>query len=188
MEHYLYLAINFGSILIPFIATFDRRLRFHQEWRFVFPAILLTMLVFIPWDMLKTSLGVWGFNPRYLTGYYLGNLPVEEWLFFITIPYSCLFTYHALNYLIKKDPIAAYTRLIIQVAGTAFILFGLANLLRLYTSATFISTGLFLLFHSFWLKNNYLGRFFLMYLLTLLPFFLVHGLRSGSVLPDEVVF
>jgi len=188
MEHYLYLAINLGSVLIPFIATFDRRLRFQRQWRFVFPAIFLTMLVFIPWDMLKTSLGVWGFNPRYLSGCYLGNLPVEEWLFFVTIPYSCLFTYHALKHLIKRDLVAGYAGLINLITGLAFLLIGLSNLQRLYTSASFISAGLFLLFHSFCLKKDYTGRFFLMYVVTLLPFFLVDGLLTGSLIPEEVVF
>jgi len=108
MEKYLYLCINLGSVIIPFIASFDKRLRFDRQWRFLFPAIFLTMLVFIPWDMLKTHLSVWGFNPRYLMGIYIGNLPVEEWMFFISIPYACMFTYHALNYLVKKDLLGRY--------------------------------------------------------------------------------
>jgi len=32
-----------------------------------------------------------------------------------------------------------------------------------------------------------MGRFYLMYLVTLLPFFIVNGLLSGSFIPEEVV-
>jgi lycopene cyclase domain-containing protein len=188
MEHWLYVFINLGAISIPFIAGFDKRLRFQKQWRFLFPAMILTMLVFIPWDMLKTSLGVWGFNPRYLLGSYIGNLPVEEWMFFIAIPYACLFTYHSLNYLVKKDYLGSYSNRITLIVAILLLIIGFLNTGRLYTSVTFISTGSFLLFHRFVVQANYMGRFYLMYLVTLIPFFIVNGLLTGSFIPEEVVY
>jgi lycopene cyclase domain-containing protein len=188
MDKWLYLLINLGAISIPFIFSFDRRLRFDKEWLYAFAAMLLTMVVFIPWDMLKTSLGVWGFNPRYLIGVYLGNLPLEEWLFFIAIPYACVFTYHSLNYLIKKDMLAGVAGKLSLVLASGLLIIGLANLDKLYTSVTFISTGLFLFLHWFILRPVYLGRFFVMYFVTLLPFFVVNGILTGSFIPGEVVF
>ena len=170
------------------MASFNRRLRFDRQWRYLFPAMLLTMMVFIPWDMLKANLAVWGFNPRYLTGYYIGNLPVEEWLFFIAIPYACLFTYHALNHFFKKDYFGKYAPAFMLLLATILLFTGFMNLNRLYTSITFISTGGFLLFHRFVLRNDYMGRFFLMYFVTLIPFFIVNGLLTGSFIPEEVVY
>ena len=188
MDNWLYVFINLGAISIPFIAGFDKRLRFYKQWKFLFPAMLLTMLLFIPWDMAKTYLEVWGFNPRYLLGFYLGNLPVEEWMFFIAIPYACLFTYHSLNYLVTKDHLGKYAERITLVLAVLLLTIGLLNTDRLYTSVTFISTGVFLLFHRFVVKGDYLGRFYLMYMVTLLPFFIVNGLLTGSFIPEEVVF
>jgi lycopene cyclase domain-containing protein len=188
MEHFVYLFINTGSILIPFVASFDRRLRFDRQWKYLFPAMALTMLVFIPWDILKTHLGVWGFNPRYITGYYIGNLPVEEWIFFIAIPYACLFTYHALNTLIKKELTGSWPQMAVVITGILLLITGLCNLHRLYTCVTFIATGVFLLFHRFVFRKSYLGRFLLMYLVTLIPFFVVDGLLTGSFIPEEVVY
>jgi lycopene cyclase domain-containing protein len=188
MDKWLYVFINLGAISIPFIAGFDSRLRFDKQWRFLFPALLLTMLVFIPWDMLKTDLAVWGFNPRYLLGIYIGNLPLEEWLFFIAIPYACLFTYHSLNYLVKKDYLGKYAERITLILAILLLIIGLLNSDRLYTSVTFISTGAFMLFHRFVIKGVYMGRFYLMYLVTLIPFFIVNGLLTGSFIPEEVVF
>jgi len=188
MDQWVYLLINLGSISIPFIAGFDKRLRFYREWRFLFPAMFLTMLVFIPWDMLKTSLGVWGFNPRYLLGYYLGNLPFEEWLFFIAIPYACLFTYHSLNYLVRKDVLSKAAPYLTIFLGFSFLAIGIFNLDKLYTSVTFLSTAVFLLLHGFWFRAAYMGRFFLMYFVTLIPFFIVNGLLTGSWIPEEVVY
>jgi len=188
MDKWLYLLINLGAISIPFISSFDRRLRFDKQWRFAVPAMILSMLVFIPWDMAKTDMGVWGFNPRYLTGAYIGNLPVEEWLFFIAIPYACVFTYHSLNYLIKKDILGRLAGILALVLASGLVLIGLANLDKLYTSVTFISAGLFLFLHYFIIRTNYLGRFFLMYFATLIPFFIVNGILTGSFIPEEIVF
>lgn len=169
------------------MASFNRRLRFDRQWRYLFPAMLFTMLVFIPWDMLKTDLAVWGFNPRYLIGYYIGNLPVEEWLFFISVPYACLFTYHALNFLLQKDYFGLAQGFTLLLA-IALVFIGFLNITRLYTSVTFISTGIFLLFHRFVLRKTYMGRFLMMYLVTLIPFFIVNGLLTGSFIPEEVVY
>ncbi len=188
MDKWLYVFINLGAISIPFIAGFDRRLRFEKQWKFLFPSILLTMVIFIPWDMAKTYLTVWGFNPEYLLGIYIGNLPVEEWMFFIAIPYACLFTYHSLNYLIKKDYLGKYAEKITLVLAIFLLIIGLMNTGRLYTSVTFISTGVFLIFHRFVVKGDYMGRFYIMYLVTLIPFFIVNGLLTGSFIPGEVVF
>jgi lycopene cyclase domain-containing protein len=188
MDHWLYIFINLGAISIPFIAGFDKRLRFDKQWKFLFPAMLLTMLLFIPWDMVKTYLDVWGFNPRYLLGIYIGNLPLEECLFFIAIPYACLFTYHSLNFLVKKDYLGKYADMITLVLAILLLILGLIHNDKLYTSVTFISTAIFLMFQRFVVKGEYMGRFYLMYLVTLLPFFIVNGLLTGSFIPGEVVF
>ena len=188
MDNWLYLLINIGSISIPFIAGFDKRLKFYRQWRYLFPALLLTMAVFIPWDMLKTSLQVWGFNTRYISGSMLGNLPYEEWLFFIAIPYACLFTYHSLNYLVKTDYLKKYASSLTLVITLVLLTTGILNWSKLYTSVTFISTSVFLFLHLFVFRVNYLGRFYLMYFVTLIPFFIVNGLLTGSFIPEEVVY
>jgi lycopene cyclase domain-containing protein len=188
MDKWLYVLINLGAVSVPFIAGFDRRLRFNRQWRYLFPALILTMVIFIPWDMLKTHLGVWGFNSHYITGIYIGNLPAEEWLFFIAIPYACIFTYHALNIFIRKDYLGKSALHISRYIAVVLIVTGFLNHERLYTSVTFLATGGFLLFHSFVIKADYMGRFFMMYFVTLIPFFIVNGILTGSFIPGEVVY
>lgn len=187
-DKWLYLLINAASVSIPFIAGFDKRLKFYREWRFVFPAMLLTMVVFIPWDMLKTSLGVWGFNPKYITGIYIGNLPLEECLFFLAIPYACIFTYYSINYIIKSDILKPYSGLIFKISGIILIITGVVFYQRLYTTITFLSTGTFLLLHAYIFKKEYSGRFLRMYAITLFPFFIVNGFLTGMMIQQEVVY
>lgn len=186
MSYYFW--INLLSVSVPLLVSFDRRLRFYREWKFLFPAMLATMAVFIPWDVFKTAAGVWGFNPRYLQGINLFNLPVEEWLFFIAIPYACLFTYHAFGYLIRKDYLGPWVRSINLSLMTVLILIAVFNTGRTYTFVTFTATALFLALQQFVVKPDYLGRFYLTYLVTLIPFFIVNGALTGSFTPEPVVW
>lgn len=109
MSHYTYLIINFFIIIFPLIFSFESRLSFYKKWKRVLLAALPVSLFFILWDMIATARGHWAFNPNYVTGIKIANLPIEEVLFFITVPYSCLFLYELINYtyaiLLKKKAI-----------------------------------------------------------------------------------
>jgi len=183
-----YLLVNLLSISIPFIASFDKRLNFYKQWKYFIPGMILTLIFFVGWDIWFTHIGIWGFNERYLTGINIVNLPLEEWLFFIAIPYACVFTYDALNYLIKKDYFGKAAGWISWILLIILLLVGLLNLDKLYTSITFILTGIFLLIHLFVLKSNYLGRFYFTYMIILIPFFIVNGILTGSFIEGEVVW
>ena len=55
-------------------------------------AIILPAIPFLLWDAIVTG-SHWNFNPEYVSGIKLINLPIEEILFFITVPFACLFTW-----------------------------------------------------------------------------------------------
>lgn len=185
---YTYLLINFFAILIPFIVSFDKRNYFFSRWKYLFPAIAVTGLFFILWDILYTSLGIWGFNPRYLTGIYIFNLPVEEVLFFITIPFATVFTYDTLIYLVKNDYFRKASRTISFTLVTLLFVVAVFNLSKLYTSVTFLLTASFILFHELVIKPTYLGRFYFSFLVLMVPFFIINGILTGSFIEEEVVW
>ena len=80
--HYLYLVVDLAVIAVPLAFSFDRKVRFVRFWPALFPAIAVMMALFIPWDIAFTERGIWGFNPDYLSGFWIAGIPVEEWLFF----------------------------------------------------------------------------------------------------------
>lgn len=186
--NYLYLGLDLAAISVPLIASFYPKAPFYKRWGAFLPALLITAGLFIIWDVIFTDWGVWGFSEPYLIGVDVLNLPLEEWLFFICIPYACVFSYHALSFLIKKDYLASYAKpIILTLAGILFVL-ALIYHERAYTFTTFLSTSIFLFLHVFVFKSTYLGRFLVAYLFTLIPFFLINGILTGSFIPDQVVW
>jgi len=76
MEHYLYLGLNLFTLLGPLALSFDRKVAYWRTWKALFPAIAITGALFLGWDVWFTDAGVWGFNPEYLTGWYLFQLQI----------------------------------------------------------------------------------------------------------------
>jgi len=183
-----YLLINLCSISIPFIFTFHKRLLFYKNWKALFNGLLIVGGLFILWDFYYTHLGVWGFNEKYISGLHLFNLPIEEILFFICIPYACVFTYHSFKVL-KWSPFSYQTAKIISyiliAALTAIAIMVPGNL---YTALTFLLLSTFLLYLVTVEKPQWLGHFYFSWLILLIPFFIVNGILTGSGIEEQVVW
>lgn len=185
---YLYLTLDLSSLLVPFLFSFYKRAPFYKKWKYLWISILIPALIFILWDEWFTQIGVWGFNPRYLTGIYIGSLPIEEILFFICIPYACVFTYYALNHLVKKDYLGAYQTQITKILILLSLAVAGINYTQWYTASTFFALAIFLIIVLIQLKPKYLGRFFFAFIVILIPFFLINGILTGSFIEEEVVW
>jgi lycopene cyclase domain-containing protein len=175
---YVYLYLHIFTIFFPLLLSFDKKVAFYRNWPALFPAIFVNALIFVAWDIKFTAIGVWGFNEEYLTGIYLFNLPLEEVLFFVTVPYACVFIYDVLNAYITKDLLQPYARVIALVLILALPLIAVFNVSRLYTSVTFIALTVLHLVHLRFFGTRYLGRFYLMYVVHLVPFLLVNGVLT----------
>ncbi len=185
---YLYLSINLLSVAVPFLFSFYPKANFSKKWRYVLPAIAISGLFFIIWDIVFTRLGVWGFNPKYLTGIHVLWLPLEEVLFFFCIPYACIFTYFALNHLIEKDHLFPHQELITSVLIFLLLILGGYFMSNLYTGVTFMTTALFLALIMLKLRTRFMGRFYLAFGVILLPFLIVNGILTGSFIDEPVVW
>ena len=188
MQKYFYLSLDIASILFPLLFSFNKKKSFYKKWKYLWPAITLPALIFIVWDNWFTSMGVWGFNPGYITGIYIGHLPVEEMLFFVCIPYACLFTYEAVNYFKQIEPFPDNGYRLTWVLIVGLLAVGIKNYDRWYPAVTFISTAVFLIFLIVVIKPVYLGRFYFAYLFILIPFFIINGILTGTGLPAPVVW
>jgi len=186
MKQYTYLLIDLGCIIIPLIASFYSKHSFFKEWKYFFPANILVGSLFLTWDYYFTEIGVWGFNPNYLTGLYFFNLPLEEVLFFICIPYACTFTYFALKHLLKAPIPASIHRWISALLIVVSIQVSYTFYPNWYTCSTFILLGIWIVVTLFLSVNQTLP--YLAYLLILPFFFMSNGILTGSLLEEPIVW
>ena len=184
----LYLLLDLASICIPLLYSFEKRMYFIKWWKEVFLAIAITATIFLIWDVAFTHQGVWGFNEKYLTGMYIANLPIEEWLFFICIPYACIFTHYAIQYFFPGLKLP--TRLTNIITVSIIIVLAMVLLTNSEKAYTFYNYTLLLLIllYSLITQEKELSVFYVTFMVILIPFFLVNGILTGSFIEDQVVW
>ncbi|TXE07059.1 lycopene cyclase domain-containing protein [Seonamhaeicola algicola] len=186
--NYLYLLLNLGSLSIPFLFSFHPKLKFYKLWKPLFISLFLSMLIFIPWDIIFTVKGFWGFNNTYFLGITFFNLPIEEWLFFICIPYACVFTHYALLYYFPNMQLKrGVTKLISYFLALVFAIIIIYNYNKWYTLINF-TVALGLIIFTVKKHTQLLSKFYLTFLVMLIPFFIVNGILTGSFIENEVVW
>jgi lycopene cyclase domain-containing protein len=166
-------------VLFPVLLSFDKRVRFYKSWRFIWPGMAITGFIFLFWDVLFTVKGVWNFNAERIIGLNLMELPLEEILFFLTVPFACLFIYACLNYYIKWQISDRWTRIITNLLMVFSLVTAVYYHDRLYTLVTFSLLFILLVVLQYGFKVKWLNRFYLTYLVALIPFYVVNGLLTS---------
>ncbi|MCG6189194.1 lycopene cyclase domain-containing protein [Maribellus maritimus] len=184
----LYFVLLLASVGIPLLLSFDKRLRFYKQWKTVFPSLTIVAIIYIIFDIIFTDKGIWGFNPRYLSGITIVNLPMEEILFFFAIPYASLFLHYSF---VEYFPNVKLNRKLTQLTTLGFLFFSFVlaftNIERAYTFYIFLKMLLALLF-SLILKTKVTQNFFVTFLLILVPFVVVNGVLTGTWINQPIVW
>lgn len=184
----IYSLLLIGTISIPLLLSFDKRLCFYRQWKYLFPSLIVVATFFIVFDILFTRWGIWGFNPAYHSEVLIFNLPLEEWLFFFIVPYASIFLHESLLLFFPSLKLGHKTSRVISISlilfFTAILLFNIEKTYTLYSSALMIITLLLS-----WLDpSKAIQRFYLTFLMILIPFMAVNGILTGSLIEGEVVW
>jgi lycopene cyclase domain-containing protein len=184
--HYLYTYLMLFTLSYPLAQSFEWRINYYTKWKHLIFAIGAIMLIFIPWDIWKNEQGVWWFNDKYIIGYRLFGLPLEEWSFFVLVPFACVFLYEVLLFYVKKDILKSIYKPVLLLLIALMLVVGFLNLDKLYTSISFLFTA-FVTSLVILRDPTWLSRFLLAYLVTLLPFLLINGALTGLFTHEALV-
>lgn len=163
-------------------------MHFIQHWKSYFSSIIVVGIFFIIWDIYFAYENIWGFNEQYLIGVNILKLPVEEWLFFLLIPYASIFIHYSLQHFYPKielpENIAKVISYLLFLIGLGISVF---NYDKMYT---FICVGLFTILMLLQIIFNwkYAKRFYLSFIIIFIPFFFVNSALTGSYTENPVVF
>lgn len=183
---YLYLILLLFTLSYPLAQSFEHRIKYYTKWKKLVPAILAMMILFIPWDIWFTKIGVWQFNERYFLGLKMGHLPLEEWFFFILVPFACIFIYEVLNYFFPNQKPIKNEIAIAYIVAILLFTISFINFDKQYTFVCFLLCGIALLLSGIF-KPIWLSKFFRMFLVSLIPFLLINGFLTGSFTQEPVV-
>ncbi len=175
---YLYLML--GTIIIPFILSFDKKVHFYKRWKFLTPSIVLPAIVFIVWDVFFTQDGIWYFSNEYTIGFQILHLPLEEWLFFLFVPYACIFVYDVIKYYWPKfnfPKTAKWITLIMILLCMALVIYFNDKKYTFVVSVMLMIILIPQLFIS--PAKGYLFRFYSAYFVCLIPFLIVNGILTS---------
>ena len=187
MWQYTYLAINFFTIIVCFLFSFHPKIKFHKHFKAFIMASSLVAVFFIAWDVWFTKMGVWWFNDRYLIGARLFGLPVEELMFFICIPFSCIFTYFCLDKFFRLDWNPKFERIFSIASILILLCLSVYFREKIYPFVTFLTTAISIFVLYFILKIKWIGKASFVYLILMPGFLSVNGILTGSGLDSPIV-
>lgn len=183
----LYFYLLIGSLSIPLLFSVFY-MDFIKKWNHFFLSTTLVASVFLIWDALFTVKGIWGFEEKYCLGIKILEMPIEEWLFFFVIPFCSLFTHFAFFYKFPHKKINKNSTVVITVLLMIIsLVLILTNYSKAYTSVNYtfllaiLSIGLFT-------NIELLQRFYISFLIILIPFFIVNGVLTGIATEIPVVW
>lgn len=153
--HFEYLIFNFLIIIGPVLVIIFSKTAIKPLLLPSTISIVSTASAFLIWDHFATGL-FWVFNERFITGIKITNLPIEEILFFITVPFACLLLH--VN-VIKREKAAVRKTFIVYLTlmltalllGAYFLYYSL-----LYTGSVLLALSAILFTDGFILKTRLL--------------------------------
>ncbi len=205
MAKFAYLIFNIMTILSGVVC-----LRISGQWRNIrwkplLKSYMLVSLPFIIWDMLATSAGHWGFNENYTLGLNIAGIPIEEILFFISVPFVCLSVYLVCKKYITDSYSTNKVKFLLVLPATALIasvLFGFGGSYTFVVGASGLAAIVALWFNpkilaakSFWafMAISFVLFFFANSFLTALPIvtyggLAITGFRIGTIPIEDFVY
>ncbi len=187
MMSFTYILVLFFTVIICFIASFDKRLQFNKHFGAFLKASVLVAIPFIAWDVWFTAKGVWWFNINYTMGLNIAGLPLEEWLFFIFIPFSCIFTYYSIDKFFKMEWLSGFNNLIVFVTVIVCSVTALLYYDKIYTLITSLSAILTVVYLHFIAKVDWISKASLVFTILMLGFLPVNGILTGTGLETPIV-
>lgn len=181
-SHYTYFLILAASIAGPLLLSFDKKVAYYRQWKYLFPAMILPALFFIVWDEVKTRNGVWSFSEAHTVGWKLSSLPVEEVLFFFVVPYCCVFIYACVRAYFPNVIGKKWGRGSLLFMGEVFFVIAVLTYGKEYTFYTSLFNALFIgslyLFKK-WFTGFDASSFLIAYCIVVIPFLVVNGFLTA---------
>jgi len=175
-----YLLILVGTIAAPLFFSYEKQLRFYSNLKYLLPAMLFTGAIFIIMDLRFEQRAIWRFNTEFTIGINILNLPIEEWLYFLAVPFLGVAIYEFLNSRLSDFE---HPKIFLALSLFLLILFGISAYFsrqKLYPFFVFFLLAIYLGYTIFRERfTKHYTKFYLAYFVLLVPFLIISGLLTA---------
>jgi lycopene cyclase domain-containing protein len=174
--------VNLAVLAGPFALSFDRKVAFYRHWRKLAFSLLVVSTAYLAWDVIVTEIGHWWFNPEYSGAFRVAGLPPGEVLFFITVPYACIFIYEVVRAYFpeRRSTRSLPARAVAVAAAIVLLVFAFVFRDGGYSPLALLSVAVMLLLTAaadpeMWMSSHTA----LFFLLAYIPFFIANGVLTA---------
>ena len=152
-----------------------RRFYFLDRWRDTLISAIIIAIPFIIWDAMVTDKH-WMFNSQYTLNFHIAHLPIGEWLFFLTVPSACLFSWEMIVKRSDGSPImigkiVRYVVFVLPITGVWLYINGTE-----YTGLVLMAISLAVLLDMYFKTDLLFQKRFYLYLALIILFtFIFNG-------------
>jgi lycopene cyclase domain-containing protein len=97
LEPFAYIGVLVFVLLVTWPLQLVLKARVYSKPARLILGLLPMLVLFLIWDFYAIDRGHWFFDEDRVTGVTIGILPIEELLFFITVPIASLLTFEAVR-------------------------------------------------------------------------------------------
>lgn len=175
----VYLILNIFIILFPLLFSFEKRISFYKKFFPLIISVVLTGVIFIVWDSVAVKRSDWSFNGIFVSPFRIFNLPPEEILFFITVPYSIIFTYACVRHYLKDKQLNV-SPVLIYFISLIFIITGIIFSGKYYTFTVSLFSGILIILLNYFSREFLMSKIFAVtILISYIPFLIVNYILTS---------
>jgi len=174
-----YLLLNIAILFGPLVLSFERRIRYIKKTAPILISVAVTGGAYILWDIAATARGDWSFNSKYLSGIKLINLPIEEVLFFVTVPFACIFIYENVKYYFRDKRLQISKNFFLFLS---MLFFAVALLFKdqYYTLTVLMAMSVFFITAIIFFEDVLISSSYWLYILiSYIPFLIVNYILTS---------
>lgn len=180
-KQFTYLFLIVFTIIGPIALSFDKKVAFYKNYKLFLKSAGITSLFYILWDILFTKYNIWKFNDSFILKYKFLELPLEEYLFFLVVPYASLFIYECIKIYFPNLKTGGITTWKIIAAFSSVM--AIINYNKWYTFITFGTLAIILILtiaNKSKIFNSMGNHLFAAWIVCLLPMSYVNGVLTGK--------
>lgn len=177
----LFLLINVVVILIPVVVSMWKDTFYEIHWTALILSILCSGIFFTLRNYYFINIGVKTYNPEHIIGTTIYGVPIEDMLFFITVPYAFIFIYRWVTKYFQFLEIQQFTYIFSLTLTITSILLSIIYYNYIYTFLTVSVLAVLNGIVYFGYTPKWYSKFLIAFFIVTLHYILIDGIITLTV-------